>query len=194
MAAARLALDPRARDRAFGARRQLGDYARLARLVGALTANHEPAYRRLAQSLDEVAGLILVLAGEALAGAALGGGRFLLRCRRASCRRAATPCSWRCATSTARPQEAYGNDEWPWGLHGLREMLLRLETSGHPDLRALLDENALGRLMDELIERASSLNARGLRALGATADVAVQRLHRLHAAHRQPRPAGSRRR
>src|SRR5687768_16758354 len=33
--AARLALDPRARDRLFGARRQLCDYSRLARLIGA---------------------------------------------------------------------------------------------------------------------------------------------------------------
>ena len=35
--AARFALDPRQRDKAFAIRRQLGDYARMARLVGALT-------------------------------------------------------------------------------------------------------------------------------------------------------------
>lgn len=53
-AAARLTLDPRARDRLFGARRSLGDYARLARLIGALTQTLNQSYRRLAQSLDEV--------------------------------------------------------------------------------------------------------------------------------------------
>src|SRR6202023_679676 len=77
-AAARLALDPRARDRVFAARRQLGDYARLARFVGALTPTLSPSYRSLAQSLDEGSALTMVLAGEALASAGLGSGRFLL--------------------------------------------------------------------------------------------------------------------
>jgi hypothetical protein len=56
---------------------------------------------------------------------------------------------------------------------------VQIEASGHLDLRALLEEPVLGRLMDELIERASQHNVLGLRALGATADLAVQRLHRL---------------
>ena len=176
--AARLALDPRQRDRAFASRRQLGDYARVARLVGAMTATLSPAYRKLAQSLDEVAGLILVLAGEAIASSGSGGGRFLLAAPASElqARRDAVLLALRNLAGTT--QQAYGNDEWPWGLHGFREILLRIETSGHHDLRVLLEEPALGRLMDELIDRASSHNTRGLRALGATADVALQQLHR----------------
>jgi hypothetical protein len=179
MAAARLALDPRARDRLFGARRQLGDYSRLARLVGALTQTMNASYRRLAQSLDEVASLLLVLAGEALAGAGLGGGRFLLSvpASELQARRDAVLMALRTLAGTT--EQAFGNDQWPWGLHGLREMLVRIEASGHLELRALLEEPVLGRLMDELIERASQQSVLGLRALGATADVAVQRLHRL---------------
>jgi hypothetical protein len=177
--AARLALDPRARDRLFAARRQLGDYARLARLIGAMTQSMNESYRHLAQSLDEVAGLLLVLAGEALAGAGLGGGRFLLSAPASElqARRDAVLLALRTLAGTT--EQAYGNDQWPWGLHGFREVLVRIEASGHLELRALLEEPVLGRLMDELIERAAQHNVLGLRALGATADVAVQRLHRL---------------
>ena len=96
-------------------------------------------------------------------------------------------------TLQARREQAYGNDQWPWGLHGFREMLHQIEDSGHLDLRALLDEPVLGRLMDELIERAAPAEHVGLRALGATADVAVQRLHRLLYRHRQSRAAARRR-
>jgi hypothetical protein len=177
--AARLALDPLARDRLFGARRQLGDYARLARLVGALTQTMNPHYRRLAQSLDEVAGLLLMLAGESLAGAGFGGGRFLLSvpASELQARRDAVLLALRNLAGTT--EQAYGNDQWPWGLHGLREVLRQIEASGYLDLRALLEESVLGRLMDELIERAAQQSIDGLRALGATADVAVQRLYRL---------------
>jgi hypothetical protein len=177
--AARLALDALARARLFGARRQLSDYARLARLIGALTQTMNPHYRRLAQSLDEVASLLLMLAGEALAGAGLGGGRFLLSvpASELQARRDAVLLALRTLAGTA--DQAYGNDQWPWGLHGFREVLRQIEASGYLDLRALLEEPVLGRLMDELIERASQQNVLGLRALGATADVAVQRLYRL---------------
>jgi hypothetical protein len=121
----------------------------------------------------------LVLAGEALAGAGLGGGRFLLSvpASELQARRDAVLLALRTLSGTT--EQAYGNDQWPWGLHGLREMLRQIEASGHLDLRALLEEPVIGRLMDELIERASQHNVLGLRALGATADVAVQRLHRL---------------
>lgn len=178
-AAARLALDPRSRDRLFGARRQIGDYARLARLIGAMTQTMSQPYRRLAQSLDEVAGLLLVLAGEALAGAGLGGGRFLLSVPASELQARRDSVLLALRTLAGTTDQAYGNDQFPWGLHGLREVLRRIEESGHLDLRALLDESSLGRLMDELIERASQHSVLGLRALGATADVTLQRMHRL---------------
>ena len=52
--AARAALDVNQRDKAFGIRRSLGDYARMARLVGAATPVVNMNYRKLAQGLDEV--------------------------------------------------------------------------------------------------------------------------------------------
>ena len=45
--AARLALDPAQRDRAFAARRTLGDYARLTRLLGSVTACATALYCRV---------------------------------------------------------------------------------------------------------------------------------------------------
>ncbi len=187
--AARLALDPRARDRVFAARRQLGDYARLARFVGALTATMNGSYRKLAKSLDEVAGLLLVLAGESLAGSGLGGGRFLLSvpASELQARRDSVLSALRTLQGTVDVPAA--QDQWPWGLHGLREVLRLLEASGHLDLRALLEESVLGGLMDQLIERAGQSNVLGLRALGATADLALHRLHRLlHMVDRQVNP------
>jgi len=116
MAAARLSLDARSRDRLFAARRQLGDYARLARLIGALTQTMNASYRRLAQSLDEVAAFMITLAGEALASAGLGGGRFLpsVPASEMQARRDAVLLALRTLTGTT--EVAYGNDQWPWGL------------------------------------------------------------------------------
>src|SRR5262245_27037913 len=120
-AAARLALDPLARDRLFAARRSLYYYARLARMVGALTQSMNVDFRDLARSLDVVASLLLVLAGEVLAGAGLGGVRFLLSvpASELQARRDAVLMALRNLAGTT--EQAYGGDQWPWGLHGLRE-------------------------------------------------------------------------
>jgi hypothetical protein len=163
----------------MGARRQLGEYARLARLVGAMTCGQNQAYRRLAQSLDEVAALVLVLIGEALARIGFGGGRFLLQAPASElqARRDAVVLALRNLNGST--QEAFGSKDWPYGLHGLREVFKLLDNSGHADLRALFEENTIARHMDDLLDRASSANSWGLRALGATAAVSVQRLGRL---------------
>ena len=154
--------------------------ARLARLIGALTQTMNQSYRRLAQSLDEVAGLLLVLAGEALAGAGLGGGRFLLSvpASELQARRDAVLLALRDARP-ARPSRPMATTNGRGAFMACAKCCVQIEASGHLDLRALLEEPVLGRLMDELIERASQHNVLGLRALGATADLAVQRLHRL---------------
>jgi hypothetical protein len=147
--------------------------------VGAMTQTLNMPYRRLAQSLDEAASVIVVMAGEAISAMGMGGGRFLLAAPASALqsRRDAVLVALRTLAGTT--QEAYGNSEWFWGLHGLREILVQIEQSGHLDLRSLLEENVLARLMDDLIDRAATDNSRGLRALGATADVALQRLYRL---------------
>jgi hypothetical protein len=151
LSGARLALDPRARDRAFGARRTLGDYARMARLIGTMTPSFSQPYRRLAQSLDEVGAMILVNAGEALATLGLGSGRALLPAPASelTARRDTVLAALRALTGAT--ENAFGQDTWSFGLFGLRESLLRLEAAGHSDLRALLDQNTLAQMMDDLV-------------------------------------------
>ncbi|MDW8125218.1 MAG: hypothetical protein RMJ04_10645 [Geminicoccaceae bacterium] len=179
LANARQALDPRARDRAFAARRALGDYARLARHVGALTPGFSSPYRRLAQSLDQVASLILVLMGESLAELGSGGGRFLLAAPASElvARRDAALNALRNLVGSA--QASLDQATWPWGLRGYSDVMARLGEGAMADVRALFDENTLARMMDELIDRASSVSGRGLRALAATSRLALQRLERL---------------
>lgn len=177
--AARFALDARQRDRAFAARRLLGDYARMARLIGTMTPSLSPDYRRLAQSLDEVSSVILVMMGEALANVGFGGSRFILQVPASELqqRREAVLSSLRNLTGSV--QYAYGQEEWPRGLHAYRALLKALDDSGHSDLRALFNENHIARLMDDLISHATTPTADGLRALGSTATLAVQSLRRL---------------
>jgi hypothetical protein len=179
LSAAKLALDPRARDKAFGARRTLGDYARMARLIGTMTPSFSQPYRRLAQSLDEVSAMILVSAGESLATLGLGSGRALLPAPASelSARRDAALAALRALAGAT--ENSFSANGWSYGLFGLRESLRRLEEAGHSDLRALLDQNTLAQLMDDLIDRASTTTARSLRALGATGQVTIQRLQRL---------------
>lgn len=179
LASARQALDPRARDRTMAARRALGDYARAARLVGAMTPGFSLPYRRLAQNLDQVAGLMLVLMGEAMAQLGQGGGRFLLTAPASEliARRDAALNALR--NLLASTQVSLAQDAWPWGLRGFGEVTRQLGDAAQADVRTLLEENALARLMDELIERASNGTGRGMRGLAATGQLAVQRLERL---------------
>jgi hypothetical protein len=177
--AARFALDPWQRDRAMAARRLLGDYARVARFVGALTPNMSIHYRQLAKSLDEVAGVILVLMGDALANVGYGGGRFLLQAPASElqARRDAVIYALRNLVGTA--QESYGPNDWPRGLVAYRQFLSRLEAAGQSELRTLFQENNVARALDELTHFATSGAAEDLRALGATAHLNLGRFQRL---------------
>jgi hypothetical protein len=177
--AARFALDPRQRDKAFAVRRQLGDYARMARLVGALTPTMSLTYRKLAQSLDEVGAVLLVMMGEALASVGFSGGRFLLQVpfSELQVRRDATIYALR--NLIGATQQAFAPNEWPRGLDAYRRLFDLLEHQGQGDLRALLVEVELARTMDELIQRAAHGRAEGMRALGATAQLDLERFRRL---------------
>jgi hypothetical protein len=176
---ARFALDANQRDKAFGIRRTLGDYARIARLVGALTPVVNINYRKLAQSLDEVAAVLLVKMGESLANVSFNGGRFLLQApyTELQVRRDAAIYALRNLVSST--QQAYGPNDWPRGIDAYRRLYTTLEQQGQSDLRAMLNENELSRTMDTLIQRAAHGNADGLRALGATAQLDLQRFRRL---------------
>ena len=177
--AARFAMDPRQRDKAFAHRRQLGDFARMARLIGAMTPAMSPTYRKFAQSVDEVAAVLLVLMGEALTNVGFNGGQFLLQVpyTELQVRRDAAIYALRNLVGAA--QEAYGPNDWPRGLDAYRNLFRALEAQGQGDLRALLLETELARTMDGLIQRADHGRAEGLRALGATARLDVQRFRRL---------------
>jgi hypothetical protein len=177
--AARFALDPRQRDKAFAMRRQLGDYARMARLVGALTPTVSPTYRKFAQSVDEVSAVLLVLMGEALANVGFSGGRFLLQVPYTELQVRRDAAIYALRNLVGATQEAYGPSDWPRGLDAYRSLFRELEQQGQGDLRALLLETELARTMDELIQRAAHGRAEGLRALGATARLDLERFRRL---------------
>jgi hypothetical protein len=149
-------------------------------LVGALTPTLSPTYRKFAQSLDEVAAVLMVLMGEALSNVGFSGGRFLLQVpySELQVRRDAVINALRNLVGST--QYAYDfNNAWPRGLDGYRKIYDRLGQQGQGDLRALLVENELARAMDELIQRAAHGSAEGLRALGATAQLDLQRFRRL---------------
>lgn len=176
---ARFALDPRQRDKAFGARRSLGDYARIARLVGALTPTLNVSYRKLAQSLDEAAAVLLVMMGESLANVSFSGGRFLLQAPYSELQVRRDAAIYALRNLVGSTQNAYGPNDWPRGLDAYRRLYDTLEQQGQGDLRALLVEGELSRMMDVLIQRAAHGNADGLRALGATAQLDLERFRRL---------------
>jgi hypothetical protein len=178
-AAARFALDPRQRDKAFAIRRQLGDYARIARLIGALTPTLNLTYRSFAESLDEVAAIILVTMGEALASVGFSGGRYLLQAPYSELQVRRDTVIYALRNLMGAAQEAYGPNEWPRGLDAYRKIFDALEAQGQGDLRALLVEGELSRVMDELLQRSAQGGASGLRALGATAQIDLEGFRRL---------------
>lgn len=177
--AARFALDPRQRDKAFAIRRQLGDYARMARLVGALTPTLSVTYRKFAQSLDEVAAVILVTMGESLANVGFNGGRFLLQAPYSELQSRRDAAIYALRNLIGATQEAYSPYEWPRSLDAYRRLFDLLEKQGQGDLRALLVEQELARTMDELIQRAAHGRVEGLRALGSTAQLDLERFRRM---------------
>lgn len=177
--AARFGLDPRNRDRAIGMRRTLGDYARLARLVGALTPSATSDFRSLAQSIDEVCAVILVMLGESMANNGFAGGRFLLQAPFTEMQTRRDACVH--ALQNLLGSLSYQNapNEWPRGIDAYRRLFDALEAQGQGDLRALMTEQELTRVLDDLVRRAAHGSAEGLRALGSTAQIELNRVYRL---------------
>lgn len=177
--AARFGLDARNRDRALGIRRTLGDYGRLVRLVGALTPSSSYEFRSLARSIDEVCAVILVMLGESMANNGFAGGRFLLQAP-------FTEMQTRRDASIHALQNLLGSmsyqnpsNEWPRGIDAYRRLFDALEAQGQGDLRALMTEQELTRVLDDLVRRAAHGTAEGLRALGSTAQIELNRVYRL---------------
>jgi len=181
LAAAKLALDPAQRDRAFAARRTLGDYARLTRLLGAVTACATALYCRVSQSIDMCSNIILVSAGEALAGAGVtkSGGLLQVPAAELQSRRDAIVGSLRrlmgvegdviIALSNVLNQQSTGPS--PGAAGALALVISELEDSGAQDLRALLDEGFVSGLLDNLLDHAVATTPDSLRSIGSTAVV-----------------------
>jgi hypothetical protein len=177
---ARFALDSHYRDKTFGIRRNLGEYARLSRLVGSLSSPVVNVnYRNLAQSLDEVTSVLLVMMGEALANVGFNRSRYLLQVPYSELQGRRDSVIYALRNFIRSTQTAYAANEWPRGVDAYRQLYSFLDNQGQNDLRSLLVENELSRVMDSLIHRASQGNVEGLRHLGATAQLDVQRLRRL---------------
>lgn len=179
LAAARFALDPRQRDKTFGIRRTLGNYARVARLIGALTPSLTVNYRKLAQSLDEAASVLLVMMGEALANVSFNGSRYLLQAPYSELQIRRDAVIYALRNLTGGAQEAFAPNEWPRGIDAYRKLFDYLESHGQGELRSLLVETELVRIMDGLIQRADHGRAEGLRALGSTAQLDIERFRRM---------------
>lgn len=190
VSSAQQGLDAYNRDRAFAMRRQLGEYARLARLIGALTPELNEDYRNLAQSLDEVCAVLLVLMGESLANNGFAGGRYLLQVpfSELQARRDAVLVALRNLSGGA--QESLNQNTWPRGLDAYRQLYGKLEEYGQLELRSLLSESELARAMDDLVQTAGGGSTAGMRRVGATAWGPLNRFQRfvqitLHAVHPQ---------
>lgn len=180
MNSARFALDSSQRDKTFGIRRTLGDYARLIRLVGALSSPVVNVnYRNLAQSIDEVTSVLLVMMGESLANVSFNRSRYLLQVpfSELQARRDSVIYAFRNFIGTT--QEAYGPNSWARGVDAYRQFYKFLDDQGQTDLRSLLTENELSRIMDALVQRVKQGNIEGLRNVGATAQLDLPRLRRL---------------
>lgn len=183
--ASRFALDPRNRDKGFAMRRQLNDYARLARLVGAHTPAMLTSFRKFAQSLDEAANLLIVIMGEALANVGFGGGRYVPQVAYADLQTRRDAVIYALRNLVGSTQMAYGPEDWPRGLDAYRQLNNLLDAQGQSDLRSLLVETELARTMDELVQRSGDNSADGLRAVGSTSLLGLERFRRFIAVTRR---------
>lgn len=174
--AAAQGMDTRQRDKAFEVRRYLGDYARAARLVGTFQARARDDFRSLARSLDEAAAVLLVMLGEAIANTGIAGGRYLLQVPFGELQARREAVLYALRNLTGRTE--YGPNDWPRGVDAYRQLFDVLERHGHGELRSLLTETEMARVMDGMITRAGH-GVAGLRALGSTALLDLQRFQRL---------------
>jgi hypothetical protein len=178
-AAARRGLDPTQRDMVISVRRQLGEYGRLARFVGSLSSGMNPNFRRLGQGMDEMSAVLLVMLGESLASVGFAAGYYLLQVPLAEVQQRRDAVIFALRNFMGGAQEAYGPDDWPRGIDAYRRLYKWLEEQGQGDLRSLLLENEIAQAMDALIARAQNGTPEGLRALGVTAQLDIERYRRM---------------
>jgi hypothetical protein len=178
-AAAQAGLDPTNRDKVIAMRRQLGEYARMARFVGSLSPGMTQNFRRLGRGLDEVSAVLLVMLGESLASVGFATGYYLLQVPLPELQQRRDAVIFALRNFSGGAQQAYGPDDWPRGIDAYRRVYQWLEAQGQGDLRSLLLENEVARTMDALITRAQNGTSDGLRALGVTAQLDIERFRRM---------------
>jgi hypothetical protein len=177
--AAHQGLDPSQRDKVMAVRRQLGEYGRMARFVGSLSPGMTQNFRRLGQAMDEMSAVLLVMLGESLASVGFASGYYLLQVPLAEVQQRRDAVIFALRNFMGGAQEAYGPDDWPRGIDAYRKVYNWLEDQGQGDLRSLLLENEIAQTMDALITRAQNGTPEGLRALGVTAQLDVERFRRM---------------
>jgi len=177
--AARHGLDPTQRDKVMAVRRQLGEYARMARFVGSLSPGMTQNFRRLGRALDEVSAVLLVQLGESLASVGFATGYYLLQVPLPELQQRRDAVVFALRNFNGGTQQAYGPDDWPRGVDAYRRLYQWLEEQGQGDLRSLLLENEIAQTMDALITRAQNGTSEGLRALGVTAQLDIERFRRM---------------
>ncbi len=179
LAAARLALDTVNQDRALAARRQLSEYARLGRYVGALTDGSSLNFRRFAGSCDMLAGLILVAIGEGLATSGVTRSTKIVRAAAGELqsRRNAVMGALRGLNGAA--DIFLHHEEYPRGMTAFGLLQKRLDDGGEKDLRSLLDEATLSGAMERLIDLSTGASVDGLRELSTASALLVRSLQRL---------------
>jgi hypothetical protein len=178
-AAARQGLDPAQRDKVMAVRRQLGEYARMARGVGSLSPGMTQNYRRLGRGLDEVSAVLLVMLGESLASVGFATGYYLLQVPLQELQQRRDAVIYALRNFNGGTQQSVSPNDWPRGIDAYRRVYDWLEQQGQGDLRSLLLENEVAQTMDALISRAQNGTPEGLRALGVTAQLDIERFRRM---------------
>jgi len=178
-AAARMGLDPTQRNQVIAMRRQLGEYARMARFVGSLSPGMTQNFRRLGRALDEVSAVMLVTLGESIASVGFATGYYLLQVPLQELQQRRDAVIFALRNFNGGAQQSYDSDAWPRGIDAYRRLYKWLEEQGQGDLRSLLLENEIAATMDTLIARAQNGTAEGLRALGVTAQLDIERFRRM---------------
>jgi hypothetical protein len=117
--------------------------------------------------------------GESLASVGFASGYYLLQVPLAELQQRRDSVIFALRNFMGGAQQAYGPDDWPRGIDAYRRLYNWLERQGQGDLRSLLIENEIAQIMDTLISRAQNGTAEGLRALGVTAQLDVERFRRM---------------
>jgi len=177
-AAARFGQDPAMRDRAFLAVRRLGEFARVARLVGVMNLALNGDYRRLAASLDDACDVMRILMGEALYNAGLSDGGVIIQVPLVDLRQRRDALVLGVRGLAGLDEEGFDGD-WGDDIAAYRALLEELDRRNVPELKVYLREELLAPILDNLVSTVSRQDPEALRQLAATIPVEISRLNRL---------------